>query len=136
MHRRPQARARCQSMHRPKTLATYPQGPKPPRPSQEPSLAARCPRNPEPTPEPARSSTAPRRVTYVRNLGSQKALHAAPRCCPRDPPKPHPGGGHSPRCQTPPVTLAQGIAICPKPRQPLESATTPHRMKPKVPHPN
>ncbi|KAK5610681.1 hypothetical protein CRENBAI_001448 [Crenichthys baileyi] len=58
-------RAPGQRIDKPKAPATYPPGPKPPRPSQDHSLEGNTPQEPRATPDLPRSGTTTRPVTYV-----------------------------------------------------------------------
>ncbi|KAL0153234.1 hypothetical protein M9458_051457 [Cirrhinus mrigala] len=62
----PHTRAEPKRMHQPTLPAEHQPGPKPPRPSRNPSPVAEWPQNPKPPPDLPRSSTAARLATYVR----------------------------------------------------------------------
>ncbi|XP_047210234.1 proteoglycan 4-like [Girardinichthys multiradiatus] len=121
----PRARARRPGMHYPKTPATYLPGPKAPKAQPGPQPGSRyTPGTPSPQARP--------RPTQAQ--APREHLMQPPDVSPESHQSPTPAGTTAPSAR-PPRDPSPGTPQTPQPRHPPESATTPHRTKPKAPHP-
>ncbi|KAL0194886.1 hypothetical protein M9458_008458, partial [Cirrhinus mrigala] len=103
-------------MHQPTLPAAHQPGPKPPRPSRNPSPVAEWPQNPKPPPDLPRSSTAARPAKYVRRHSRQKNNT-------QEPPTPHPGQDRSPSAEPPKKPTPRELPDAPSPYGPPTPTT-------------